>query len=100
MSNSARVVIHLLFLECGTPLDAPPSREEKKLADRTARILRPFEGKPLEEIHDEENLEIEEDEVDGGWNIIDEDEDLNMDQPAGSKTITCGQEVPEKRVCF
>ncbi|VDO33660.1 unnamed protein product [Heligmosomoides polygyrus] len=47
-------------------------------------------------------MKIEEDEVDGEWNITDEEEDLNLDQPAGSKTITFsgGQEVPEEQVCF
>ncbi|VDO97106.1 unnamed protein product [Heligmosomoides polygyrus] len=55
-----------------------------------------YQDKQSEGIHDEENLEIEEDEVDGEWNIINEEEDLNLDQPAGSKTITFsgGQEVP------
>ncbi|VDP23035.1 unnamed protein product [Heligmosomoides polygyrus] len=46
--------------------------------------------------------ENEEDEVDDEWNMVDEEEDMNLDQSAGFKAITFSgdQEVPGKRVCF
>ncbi|VDO88035.1 unnamed protein product [Heligmosomoides polygyrus] len=36
MSADSRVVIHLLTLKCGPPLDKESSREEIKLAERMA----------------------------------------------------------------
>ncbi|VDP14480.1 unnamed protein product [Heligmosomoides polygyrus] len=48
MSADARVVIHLLTLKCGPPLDKEPSREEIKLAERMASILKEFEARQLE----------------------------------------------------
>ncbi|VDO18266.1 unnamed protein product [Heligmosomoides polygyrus] len=44
MSADARVVIHLLTLKSGPPLDKKSSREEIKLAERMASILKDFEG--------------------------------------------------------
>ncbi|VDO18739.1 unnamed protein product [Heligmosomoides polygyrus] len=48
MSANPRVVIHLLTLKCGSPLDAVPSKDEMKLAERIASILQDFELRQLE----------------------------------------------------
>ncbi|VDP08251.1 unnamed protein product [Heligmosomoides polygyrus] len=48
MSADARVVIHLLTLKYGPPLDKEPSREEIKLAERMGSILKDFEARQLE----------------------------------------------------
>ncbi|VDO84675.1 unnamed protein product [Heligmosomoides polygyrus] len=48
MSACARVVIHLLTLKCGPPLDKEPSTEEIKLAERTISTLKDFEAHQLE----------------------------------------------------
>ncbi|VDO35355.1 unnamed protein product [Heligmosomoides polygyrus] len=70
MSGDARVVIHLLTLKCGQPLDKEPSREEIKLAERTASILKDFETGQLE-VDENEQLEmVEEQEED--WDPKDE----------------------------
>ncbi|VDP22967.1 unnamed protein product [Heligmosomoides polygyrus] len=61
MSANPRVVIHLLTLKSGTPLDAVPSREETKLAERIASILQDFELRQLE-IDEVEKLEVVEEE--------------------------------------
>ncbi|VDO83443.1 unnamed protein product [Heligmosomoides polygyrus] len=52
MSADARVVIHLLTLKCGPPLDKEPSREEIMLAERMASILKDFEVRQLE-VHED-----------------------------------------------
>ncbi|VDP38752.1 unnamed protein product [Heligmosomoides polygyrus] len=56
MSANPRVVIHLLALKCGSPLDAAPSRDEMKLAEWIASILQDFELRQLE-IDEVEKLE-------------------------------------------
>ncbi|VDO89780.1 unnamed protein product [Heligmosomoides polygyrus] len=61
MSANPRAVIHLLTLKCGSPLDAVPSREEMKLAERIASILQDFELRQLE-IAEVEKLEVAEEE--------------------------------------
>ncbi|VDO85528.1 unnamed protein product [Heligmosomoides polygyrus] len=48
MSADGRVVIHLLTLKCGPSLDKESSREEIKLAERMASILKDFEARQLE----------------------------------------------------
>ncbi|VDO19555.1 unnamed protein product [Heligmosomoides polygyrus] len=48
MSANPRVVIHLLTLKCGPPLDAVPSRDEMKLAERIASVQQDFELRQLE----------------------------------------------------
>ncbi|VDP11872.1 unnamed protein product [Heligmosomoides polygyrus] len=57
MSADARVVIHLLTLKCGPPLDKESSREEIKLAERMASILKDFEARQLE-VDEYEQLEV------------------------------------------
>ncbi|VDP05354.1 unnamed protein product [Heligmosomoides polygyrus] len=52
MSADAGVVIQLLTLKCGPPLDKEPSRGEIKLAERTASILKDFEARQLE-VHED-----------------------------------------------
>ncbi|VDP09630.1 unnamed protein product [Heligmosomoides polygyrus] len=44
MSADARVVTHLLTLKCGSPLVKEPSKEEIKLAELMANILKDFEA--------------------------------------------------------
>ncbi|VDP10068.1 unnamed protein product [Heligmosomoides polygyrus] len=61
MLANPRVVIHLLTLKCGSPLDAVPSRDEMKLAKRIASILQDFELRQLE-IDEVEKLEVVEEE--------------------------------------
>ncbi|VDP00349.1 unnamed protein product [Heligmosomoides polygyrus] len=48
MSADARMVIHLLTLKCGPSLDKEPSRNEIKVAERMASILKDFEARHLE----------------------------------------------------
>ncbi|VDO61721.1 unnamed protein product [Heligmosomoides polygyrus] len=47
MSANPRVVIHLLALKSGSPLDAVPSRDEMKLAERITSTLQDFELRQL-----------------------------------------------------
>uniref|UniRef100_A0A183FL68 DZF domain-containing protein n=1 Tax=Heligmosomoides polygyrus TaxID=6339 RepID=A0A183FL68_HELPZ len=60
----------LLTLKCGPPLDKEPSREEIKLAERTASILKDFEAHQLETEEDEQLEVVEEQEED--WDPQDE----------------------------
>ncbi|VDP16790.1 unnamed protein product [Heligmosomoides polygyrus] len=55
MFADARAVIHLLTLKCGPPLDKEPPREETKLAERMASILK--------DLKDARQLEVDEDVV-------------------------------------
>ncbi|VDO71368.1 unnamed protein product [Heligmosomoides polygyrus] len=64
MSADARLVIHLLTLKCGPPLDKEPSREEIKLAERMASILKNFEARQLE-VDEDEELEVVEKQEEG-----------------------------------
>ncbi|VDO92315.1 unnamed protein product [Heligmosomoides polygyrus] len=61
MSANPRVVIQLLTLKCGSPLDAAISKDEMKLAERIASILQDFELRQLE-IDEVEKLEVVEEE--------------------------------------
>ncbi|VDP45806.1 unnamed protein product [Heligmosomoides polygyrus] len=61
MSANPRVVSHLLTPKCGSSLDAVPSRDEMKLAERMAIILQDFELRQLE-IDKVEKLEVVEEE--------------------------------------
>ncbi|VDP23196.1 unnamed protein product [Heligmosomoides polygyrus] len=61
MSANPRVVIHLLTLKCGSILDAVPSRDEMKLAERIASILQNFELRQLG-VDEVEKLEVVEEE--------------------------------------
>ncbi|VDO74322.1 unnamed protein product [Heligmosomoides polygyrus] len=60
----------MLTLKCGPPLDKEPSREEIKLAERTASILKDFEAHQLETEEDEQLEVVEEQEED--WDPQDE----------------------------
>ncbi|VDO87976.1 unnamed protein product [Heligmosomoides polygyrus] len=53
-----------------------------------------------EEVHNQGNVQTEEDGVDGEWNIVDEEEDQNVDQPTWSRMITSprGQAVPVEMI--
>ncbi|VDO90341.1 unnamed protein product [Heligmosomoides polygyrus] len=51
------MVLHLLILKCGSPLNAVSSRDEMKLAERTASILQDFELRQVE-IDEVEKLEV------------------------------------------
>ncbi|VDP23236.1 unnamed protein product [Heligmosomoides polygyrus] len=57
MPADARVVIHLLTLKCGPPIDKEPSREEIKLAERMASILKDFETSQID-VYEDEQLEV------------------------------------------
>ncbi|VDP60418.1 unnamed protein product [Heligmosomoides polygyrus] len=57
MSADGRVVIHLLTLKCGPPLDKESSREEIKLVERMASILKDFEARQ-HEVDEDEQLEV------------------------------------------
>ncbi|VDO63137.1 unnamed protein product [Heligmosomoides polygyrus] len=56
-SANPRVAIHLLTLKCGPPLNAVPSKDETKLAERIVSILQDFELRQLE-IDEVEKLEV------------------------------------------
>ncbi|VDO86267.1 unnamed protein product [Heligmosomoides polygyrus] len=58
------MVIHLLALKCGPSLDKESSREEIKLAERMANILKDFEARRLEVDEDEQAEVVEEEEED------------------------------------
>ncbi|VDP13438.1 unnamed protein product [Heligmosomoides polygyrus] len=64
MSADGRMVMHLLTLRCGPPLDKESSREEIKLAERTASVLKKFEARQLEVDEDEQLGVVEEEEED------------------------------------
>ncbi|VDO77858.1 unnamed protein product [Heligmosomoides polygyrus] len=83
MSADARVVTYLLTLKCGPPLDKEPSREEIKLAELIANILKDFEARQLEVDEDEQLEVVEEDD----WNLQDELMDLER-QASSGHTIT------------
>ncbi|VDO73649.1 unnamed protein product [Heligmosomoides polygyrus] len=70
MSADAGVVIHLLTLKCGPPLDKESSREEIKLAERMASILKDFEARQLG-VDEDEHLEVGE-EKEEDWDPQDE----------------------------
>lgn len=72
------------------------------MACRISRTLSLVKDKQLEEVHNQGNVQTEEDGVDGEWNIVDEEEDQNVDQPTWSRMITSprGQAVPVEMVCF
>ncbi|KHJ78677.1 tc5 transposase, partial [Oesophagostomum dentatum] len=92
MSCNPRVVIHLLALECGAPLDVEPSREEKKLATRMVSLLKAFESHQLEEVEEQEMFEVDERDVDEDWNP--EDEMANEEDQQHSEG---GVMVPEEK---
>ncbi|VDO94306.1 unnamed protein product [Heligmosomoides polygyrus] len=48
-------------LKCGPPLDKESSREEIKLTERMASILKDFEARQLEVVEDEQLEVVEED---------------------------------------
>ncbi|VDO62260.1 unnamed protein product [Heligmosomoides polygyrus] len=64
MAADARVVINLIPLKCGPPLDKEPSREEIKLAERMASVLKDFEARQLEVVEDDQVEVVEEQEED------------------------------------
>ncbi|VDO96780.1 unnamed protein product [Heligmosomoides polygyrus] len=64
MSADGRVLIHLLTLKCGPPLDKESSREEIKPAERMASILKDFEARQREVDEDEQLEVVEEEEED------------------------------------
>uniref|UniRef100_A0A183GAA7 ADF-H domain-containing protein n=1 Tax=Heligmosomoides polygyrus TaxID=6339 RepID=A0A183GAA7_HELPZ len=64
LSADGRMVMHLLTLRCGPPLDKESSREEIKLAERTASVLKKFEARQLEVDEDEQLGVVEEEEED------------------------------------
>ncbi|VDP53494.1 unnamed protein product [Heligmosomoides polygyrus] len=88
MFSDARVVLHLLTLEFGSPSDAPPSWEEKKLAGRIASMLKTFEEKQLEDVYDEVHLEIKEDCLDAEQTMGDEEKVDEYNQAGESGTVT------------
>ncbi|VDP31983.1 unnamed protein product [Heligmosomoides polygyrus] len=88
MSADARVVIHLLTLKCGLPLDKEPSRKEIKLAKLMASILKDFEARQLE-VDEDEQLEVVEGEED--WDPQDELVDVERHSSSGHMiTFSCG----------
>ncbi|VDP40344.1 unnamed protein product [Heligmosomoides polygyrus] len=80
MSADARVVIDLLTLKRGPPLDKEYSREEIKLAELMASILKDFEARQLEVDEDEQLEVVEEEEED--WDP--QDELMNVERLASS----------------
>ncbi|VDP04773.1 unnamed protein product [Heligmosomoides polygyrus] len=80
MSADGRVVIHLLTLKCGPPLDKESSREEIKLAECMASILRNFEARQLN-VDEGEQLEVVEEEED--WDPHDELMDVERQASSG-----------------
>ncbi|VDP36036.1 unnamed protein product [Heligmosomoides polygyrus] len=97
MSANPRVVIHLLTLKCESPLDAVPSRDEMKLAERIASILQDFELQQLE-INEMEKLEVVEDE---NQEFQPEEDCAGVTRPLtteGTITFSGGQIVSEEKV--
>ncbi|VDP06060.1 unnamed protein product [Heligmosomoides polygyrus] len=76
-----RVVIHLLTLKCGPPLYKESSREEIKLAERMASILKDFEVRQLE-VEEDEQLEVMEKEEED-WDPQDELMDVKRQASSG-----------------
>ncbi|VDP51649.1 unnamed protein product [Heligmosomoides polygyrus] len=96
MSGDARVMIHLLTLKCGPPLDKESSSEEIKLVERMASILKDFEARQLE-VNEDERLEVvEEDKED--WDPQDELTDVKRQASSGHMiTFSGGTLVSEER---
>ncbi|VDP02024.1 unnamed protein product [Heligmosomoides polygyrus] len=78
MFADGRVVIHLLTLKCCPPLDKESLREEIKLAERMASILKGFEARQLG-VDEDEQLEVVEE---GDWDK--QDELIDVERQAGS----------------
>lgn len=68
------------------------------IADKREKNVRSFANKHLEEIHCDENLEIEKDVFDAGWNTFDEEEDQSLDQL--DNPGTSGQHVLYINACY
>ncbi|VDO77468.1 unnamed protein product [Heligmosomoides polygyrus] len=97
MSADGRVVIHLLTLKCGPPLDKESSREDIKLAERMASILKDFEARQLDVDEDEQLEVVEEEEED--WDPQDELMDGERQASSGHMiTFSGGTLVSEERV--
>ncbi|VDO34018.1 unnamed protein product [Heligmosomoides polygyrus] len=97
MSADARVVIHLLTLKCGPPLDKEPSREEIKLAERMACILKDFKARQLEADEDEQLEVVKKQEE--GWDSQDELIDVERQASSGHMTsFSGGNLVSEEKV--
>ncbi|VDP50149.1 unnamed protein product [Heligmosomoides polygyrus] len=97
MSADGRVVIHLLTLKCGPPLDKESSREEIKHAERMASILKDFEACQLEVDKDEQLEVVEEEEED--WDPQDELMDVERQASSGHMiTFSDGTLVSKERV--
>ncbi|VDO87893.1 unnamed protein product [Heligmosomoides polygyrus] len=97
MSAEARVVIHLLTLKCGPPLDKERSREENKLAERMASMLKELEACQLEVDEDEQLEVVEEEEED--WDPQDEMMDVERQASSGHMIMFSGGTlVSEERV--
>ncbi|VDP41530.1 unnamed protein product [Heligmosomoides polygyrus] len=97
MSANPGVVIHLLTLKCGSPMDAVPSRDEMKLAERMGSALQDFILRQLE-IDEVEKLEIVEEE---GQEFQSEEDCAGVTTPLSSEgTITFSREqiVSEENV--
>ncbi|VDO60263.1 unnamed protein product [Heligmosomoides polygyrus] len=97
MSADGRVVIHLLTLKCGPPLDKESSREEIKLAERMASIYKDLGVRQLE-VEEEEQLKVVEEEEED-WDPQDELMDVHRQASSGHMiTFSDGTLVSEKRV--
>ncbi|VDP07643.1 unnamed protein product [Heligmosomoides polygyrus] len=97
MSADGRVAVHLLTRKCGPPLDKESSREEIKLAERMASILKHFEARQLE-VDEGEQLEVVEEEEEE-WDPQDELMDLERQASSGHMiTFSGGTLVSEERV--
>ncbi|VDP14234.1 unnamed protein product [Heligmosomoides polygyrus] len=97
MSADGRVVIHLLTLKCGPPLDKESSWEEIKMAERMASILKDFEARQLE-VDEGEQLEVVEEEEED-WDPQDELMDVERQASSGHMiTFSGGTLVSEERV--
>ncbi|VDP01055.1 unnamed protein product [Heligmosomoides polygyrus] len=97
MSADGRVVIHLLTLKCGSPLDKESSREEIKLTEKMTSILKDFKARQLE-VGEDEQLEVVEEEVED-WDR--QDELMDVERQASSVhmiTFSDGTLVSEERV--
>ncbi|VDO86585.1 unnamed protein product [Heligmosomoides polygyrus] len=93
----ARVVIDLLTLKCGPPLDKDPSREEIKLAGRMVIILKYFEARQLEVDEDEQLEVVEEEEED--WDPQGELMDVERQASSGHMVMfSGGTHVSEDRI--
>ncbi|VDP10162.1 unnamed protein product [Heligmosomoides polygyrus] len=80
ISADGQVVVHLLTLKCGPPLDKESSREEIKLAERMDSIPKDFEARQLEVGEDEQLEVVEEEEED--WDP--QDEQMDVERQLGS----------------